>query len=53
MAGDDPHSLRWVGEETCRADRRLFVKEHRRPVATPDGAGWYLVGGGIIRFDVP
>jgi hypothetical protein len=44
--------LRWVGEETCRADRRLFAKEHRRPVATPDGAGWYLVGGGIIRFDL-
>jgi len=44
--------LRWVGEETCRADRRLFAKEHRRPVATPDGAGSYLVGGGIIRFDL-
>lgn len=44
--------LRWVGEETCRADRRLFAKEHRRPVATPDGAGWYLVGGGIVRFDL-
>ncbi|MDQ6884156.1 MAG: replication-relaxation family protein [Candidatus Dormibacteraeota bacterium] len=44
--------LRWVGEETCRADRRLFAQEHRRPVATPDGAGWYLVGGRIIRFDL-
>ncbi|HEV2014551.1 MAG TPA: replication-relaxation family protein [Candidatus Dormibacteraeota bacterium] len=44
--------LRWVGEETCRADRRLFAREQRRPVATPDGAGWYLAGGGIIRFDL-
>jgi hypothetical protein len=44
--------LRWVGEETCRADRRLFVKEHPRPVATPDGAGLYLTPAGIIHFDL-
>ncbi len=44
--------LRWVGEETCRADRRLFAKEHRRPVATPDGAGSYLTAGRIVRFDL-
>jgi len=44
--------LRWVGEETCRADRRLFAKENPRPVATPDGAGLYLIAGGIIHFDL-
>ena len=44
--------LLWVGEETCRADRRLFAKENRRPVATPDGAGSYLIAGHVIHFDL-
>jgi hypothetical protein len=44
--------LLWIGEETCRADRRLLAKEHRRPVATPDGAGSYLMAGHVIRFDL-
>jgi hypothetical protein len=44
--------LRWAGEETCRSDRRLFAREHPRPVATPDGAGLYLIAGGIIHFDL-
>ncbi len=44
--------LLWVGEETCRAERRLFAKDHRRPVATPDGAGSYLIAGNIIHFDL-
>lgn len=44
--------LLWVGEETCRAERRLFAKEDRRPVATPHGAGSYLIPGNVIHFDL-
>jgi hypothetical protein len=44
--------LRWVGEESCRANRRAIEKRHRRPIATPDGMGSYLFGGSAIRFDL-
>ncbi len=44
--------LLWIGEETSRADRRLFAKENRRPVATPDGAGSYLIADHVIHFDL-
>jgi len=44
--------LRWVGEESCRAARRTIATQHRKPIATPDGAGSYLVGGHTIQFDL-
>lgn len=44
--------LLWIGEESCCADRRLFAKANRRPVATPDGAGSYLFAGNVIHFDL-
>ncbi len=44
--------LRWVGEEGCRANRRAWAKEHRKPIATPDGMGVYLYDGSTIRFDL-
>ena len=46
--------LRWVGEETCRFERRLNTSRYRLrlPVATPDGVGAYLVRGKVIRFDL-
>lgn len=46
--------LRWLGEETCRFERRLYTARHglHLPVATPDGAGWYLTNGKAIRFDL-
>jgi hypothetical protein len=46
--------LRWAGEVTCRVERRLFTTRYRLrlPVATPDGVGWYMFGGKVIRFDL-
>ena len=46
--------LRWLGEETCRFERRLYTARHglKLPIATPDGVGWYLTNGKAIRFDL-
>jgi hypothetical protein len=46
--------LRWVGEETCRIERRLFTAQYRLqlPIPTPDGVGWYLLRGKVVRFDL-
>lgn len=50
----DEGVLRWLGEETCRFERRLYAARYRPhlPVATPDGIGLYLVGRRTIRFDL-
>ncbi len=42
----------WIGEESCRSNRRAWAKEKRRAVATPDGEGYYLFRGTLIRFDL-
>ena len=44
--------LLWVGEEGARSSRRAWAKEHRRPVATPDGVGLWLTRGQTISFDL-
>ena len=46
--------LRWLGEENCRMERRLWTARYglKLPVATPDGFGWYLTNGRVIRFDL-
>lgn len=46
--------LRWIGEETIRFERRLNTSRYRLrlPIATPDGVGWYLFRGKIVRFDL-
>lgn len=48
----DQGLLLWIGEESSRSSRRVWGKEHRRPVATPDGEGLYLTGGRTVRFDL-
>lgn len=42
----------WIGEESCRSSRRVWAKQHRRPIATPDGEGFYLTRGGVVAFDL-
>ncbi len=44
--------LFWIGEESCRSNRRAWAKGKRRAVATPDGEGYYLCRGTLIRFDL-
>ncbi len=44
--------LFWIGEESCRSNRRAWAKGKRRAVATPDGEGYYLCRGTFIRFDL-
>jgi hypothetical protein len=48
----DDGLLLWIGEETSRSVRRSWAKERRRPVATPDGEGYFLTGGRTITFDL-
>lgn len=42
----------WVGEESCRSSRRVWAKQHRRPIATPDGEGFYVTRGRVVAFDL-
>jgi len=48
----DQGLLLWIGEETSRSGRRIWAKEHRRPIATPDGEGFYLTRGRVVSFDL-
>src|SRR3984893_13623135 len=42
----------WIGEESCRSSRRVWAKEHRRPIATPDGEGFYGTRCRVVAFDL-
>ena len=42
----------WIGEESCRSSRRVWAKQHRRPIATPDGGGFYVTRGRVVAFDL-
>jgi hypothetical protein len=48
----DQGLLLWIGEESSRSSRRVWAKERRRPIATPDGEGYYLTHGRIVSFDL-
>lgn len=48
----DQGLLLWIGEESSRSSRRVWAKERRRPIATPDGEGFYLTRGRIVSFDL-
>ena len=48
----DQGLLLWIGEESSRSSRRTWAKEHRRPIATPDGEGLYLSCDRTIAFDL-
>ncbi|MDQ6720774.1 MAG: replication-relaxation family protein [Candidatus Dormibacteraeota bacterium] len=48
----DQGLLLWIGEESSRSSRRMWAKEHRRPIATPDGEGLYLSRDRTITFDL-
>jgi len=48
----DEGLLIWFGEEHVRAERRQAAREYKRPVATPDGTGVYLVSEARIIFDL-
>jgi len=48
----DQGLLLWIGEESSRSNRRVWAKQHRRPIATPDGEGFYLTRGRVVSFDL-
>jgi hypothetical protein len=48
----DQGLMLWIGEESSRSSRRTWAKEHRRPIATPDGEGLYLSCDRTIAFDL-
>jgi hypothetical protein len=48
----DQGLLLWIGEESSRSSRRGWAKDHRRPIATPDGEGLYLSRDRAIAFDL-
>ena len=48
----DQGLLLWIGEESSRSSRRVWAKERRRPIATPDGEGFYLTRGRVVSFDL-
>ena len=48
----DQGLLLWIGEESSRSSRRVWGKQHRRPIATPDGEGFYVTRGRLVAFDL-
>jgi hypothetical protein len=48
----DQGLLLWIGEESSRSSRRVWAKARRRPIATPDGEGFYLTRGRVVSFDL-
>jgi hypothetical protein len=48
----DQGLLLWIGEESSRSTRRVWAKERRRPIATPDGEGFYFARGRVVSFDL-